>query len=109
MILVCTLLDCPTTYERTIKLLDDAFRSYKNYQILRDGQHFELIINGNRVVAQSKEDFFYPVLDEEIEYIEIKANPVFLGQKEDEKGEIIGQIEISLSKRLIFLGNLYKL
>lgn len=109
MMLVCTLLNCPTTYERTAKLFDDAFASYQNYQILKDGQKFELLHNGKSVTVQARDNFFYPILKEELEYIEIKTSPLSSLKKHDEKGEILGQIEISLSKRLLFLGNLYKL
>ena len=109
MTLVCTLLNCPTTYERTASLLDDAFSRYKNRQILQDGQTFDVVINGEALCLQAKDEFSYPMLDEELEYIEIQTNGAENVKKSDEKGEILGQIKIYLLKRLLFLGNLYKL
>ena len=109
MTLVCTLLNCPTTYERTTRLFDDIFESYQNYRLLQEGQLFEFSNNGVQAVGMIKENFCYPLLKEELEYIEISTTPANFNKKSDENGEIIGQIKITLSKRLIFLGNLYKL
>lgn len=109
MTLVCTLLNCPTTYERTIKLFDDSFERYQNYSILSVGQTFDVEINGATKKLQVKDNFSYPMLAEEIDYLEIQACAIENAQKTDEKGEILGQIKIYLSKRLLFLGNLYKL
>ncbi len=109
MMIVCSLLNCSTTYERTAKLFNDAFEAYEYYEILRKGEQFPLQIDGKEVIAQVKESFSYPILQEEKEYLEIQTYPLEKSQKIDENGEILGQIKIFLSKRLLFLGNLYKL
>ena len=109
MTLVCTVLNCPTTYERSIKLLDDAFANYENVKLL--GADEILTIEDGKSIQQgiSREDFFYPLLKEEKDLIEIKTMPVKTTIKSKKTKEIIGQFEIYLSKRLLFSGNLYKL
>ena len=104
MTLICTLLGCPTTYERTKYLFEDAFKAYSNVQILKKDE--PLHINGKAGVP--KRDYFYPLLEEEKEYLEIKTteSPKSYGKKNK---EILGQFQIYLAKRLLFSGNLYKL
>ena len=104
MTLICTLLNCPTTYERTKALFDDAFRAYSYVPILKEGDRF----NVNGMQGVSKQNFYYPLLEEEKEYLEIKtrASPKGYGKKNK---EILGEFQIYLAKRLLFSGNLYKL
>jgi D-alanyl-D-alanine carboxypeptidase len=101
MTLVCTLLNCPTTYERTEKLLDDAFSSYKMKKLLSCGQEFKV----QSTIGVVREEFFYPLLEGEIKALEYLITPI--KNKVDE--EIIGHLKISLAKRLLFSTNLYKL
>ena len=109
MTLVCTLLNCPTTYERTTQLFDDAFERYEYYQIVQAGQQFDLFKDGKVVKAQVLQSFSYPVLEEEKEYLQVEAIAIEKRENFDKNGEILGQIQIFLSKRLLFLANLYKL
>ena len=104
MTLICTLLNCPTTYERTKALFDDAFRAYSYVPILKEGDRF----NVSGIQGVSKQSFYYPLLEEEKEYLEIKtsASPKGYGKKNK---EILGEFQIYLAKRLLFSGNLYKL
>ncbi len=101
MTLVCTVLGCPTTYERSTALLDDAFAAYRYAQILRKDEVFTV----GKEKCVSKEDYFYPLSEGEEALIEIKTFAV--PHKKREK--IVGQFEIYLSKQLLFSGNLYKL
>lgn len=101
MTLVCTLLNCPTTYERTEKLLDDAFSSYKMKKLLSCGQEFKV----QSTIGVVREEFFYPLLEGEIKALEYLITPI--KNKVDE--EIIGHLKIFLAKRLLFSTNLYKL
>ena len=100
MTLICTLLNCPTTYERTQKLFDDAFSAYKRELLAGKEQVFE--VNGEQAVL--KKDLYYPILEEEREFIEIKTIPLSGKSK-----NIVGHLEIYLAKRLLFSENLYKL
>lgn len=101
MTLVCTLLNCPTTYERTSELLDDAFSAYHMTKLLACGDKFPV----NDGIAITREEFYYPLLQGEEEAIEYLVVPT----KNNIDKEIIGHLEIRLAKRLLFSTNLYKL
>lgn len=107
MTLVCTVLGCPTTYERSIKLLDDAFASYQNERLVSANQVFTL--KDGKTQAKADQDFDYPLLKEEKDLVEIKVKELENAGKNQKSGEIVGQFEIYLLKHLLFSGNLYKL
>lgn len=109
MTLVCTLLNCPNTYEQTITLFNDAYSAYSLFPILKAGQTFILNYADKEIKGYVQQDFYYPLLKEELVLIEIKTIPINHNSKTIKKDEIIGQFEIYLSKRLLFCGNLYKL
>ena len=109
MTLVCSVLNCSTTYERSMKLLDDAFSVYRKETLLSKDDRFSIKDGKNEVEAYSKTDFSYPLLKEEKEFIETKTIPVSKALKKKKSGEIVGQIQIYLAKQLIFSTNLYKL
>lgn len=109
MTVICTLLNCSTTYERSIKLLDDAFNSYSLEEVVKKGQIFSLQTEQGEISAVSIESFYYPVLEEERRLFEIKTQSYTKALKR-RKGKIcVGKFSIYLSKQLIFSGNLYKL
>ena len=109
MTLICSVLNCPTTYERSFALMNDAFESYNNECLLRADEVF-LIQSGNRTIqAVSGKDIYYPLLKEEKELIEICTKPAKIVPKGKKTSEIVGQFEIYLAKQLLFSGNLYKL
>ena len=104
MTLICTLLNCSTTYERTQKLFDDAFKAYKQTLLVGKEQVFE-VQNGKKTLKASiNRDLYYPLLEEERDLIEIKILPL-----QEKSKNIVGQLEIYLAKRLLFSENLYKL
>ncbi len=109
MTLVCCVLNCPTTYERSIQLLDDAFQLYKKVVILQENEIFSLQNGKKEIEAKAKSYFAYPLLKEEIPLIEKRLKCINKHLKNAHRQEIVGQIEIYLSKQLLFLGNLYKL
>lgn len=102
MTLICSVLSCPTTYERSTKLLDDAFAAYTYTRLLTEKEEIRYELDGKSVVGYTREEFSYPLMDGEIEQIERRILPVV-------NGEIVGQIQIFLAKRLLFSTNLYKL
>ena len=109
MTLVSCVLNCPTTYERSMQLLNDAFAAYKKVELLQENEVF-IIENGKKgVKGVVKSSFSYPLLAEEIEWIEKRVKSLPQHFKNAKAQEIVGQIEIYLSKQLLFLGNLYKL
>ncbi len=105
MTLVCSVLNCPTTYERSTKLLDDAFKTYDYEKILDTEQRFFVEIGKEKIPCKAEKDLYYPLLKEEKDLIEIKT----IAKKTKKKEKIVGQVEIYLAKRLLFSGNLYKL
>lgn len=109
MTLICTVLSCPTTYERTAKLLDDAFAAYENVQLLGAEEKVAVEKDGKTVYGVTGTEYCYPLLDEEKSLVEIRSFPVKSPKKIKNSKEIVGQFEITLSKRLLFSGNLYKL
>lgn len=109
MTLICTVLSSPQMFERSIELLNDAFALYKKEQIFSNGQIFILEDGKNKISACVKEDFFYPITEEEKEHLEIRTKAEKTSLKAKKKGEIVGQIQIYLTKQLIFSANLYKL
>ena len=109
MTLVCTILNCATTYERTIELFNDIFSNYKNVTILCKNQPIEIQQNGKIYTAYVEKDCIYPLLDEEKEFIEIKTSLIDKNLNHVKKDEIIGKFEIYFLKQLLFSGNLYKL
>ncbi len=107
MTLVCTVLNCPTTYERSIKLLNDAFKAYRYVRVLDGNQVFTL--NDGKTQAKADKDFYYPMLEEEQALLQIQIKQQKSVYNKEKSKEIVGQFEIYLAKQLLFSGNLYKL
>lgn len=104
MTLICTVLGCPTTYETSSQLLDDAFSAYKNVKIVEKEEIFK-IQKGKKVKeGKIESELYYPLLAEEIPLIEKQTRPYEGADK-----KIVGILEIYLAKRLLFSENLYKL
>lgn len=109
MKLVCTVLNCPTTYERSIKLIDDAFAAYSYTKLLSADSVFSITDGKTTIQATAKQDFYYPLLKAEEGLIELRPKSIGSPIKTKKTGEIVGELEIYLAKRLLFSGNLYKL
>ena len=107
MTLVCVVLSSPMTYERSAKLMDDAFALYKRVCLL--GETEELQIEGTKIKGTAKKAYYYPLIEEEKEVVEIHTQAAKNYDKRKKEGEIVGKFEIYLAKRLLFSGNLYKL
>lgn len=106
MTLICSVLNCPDMYERSQTLLQDAFSAYAYEKIVEENEVFE--IPDSKWKGKTLENVYYPLLPEEKELLSFditKSENKF----KDAKGEIIGQIQIFLAKRLLFSKNLYKL
>ena len=107
--IICTVLNCPNMYERSISLLDDAFALYTNECLMQKDRRFTLIHDKKSVQAYADVEFYYPLLKEEFELVEIKTQNLLQSYYDENKREIIGQFQIYLAKQLLFSGNLYKL
>ncbi len=97
MTLVSVLLNCPQTYERTEELFDGLYGQYQMTPLLDASSPFE----GYEV----KRSFAYPLREEELADIRIEG--VTTMPLPEVKGEVAGQVLISLGNRLIFSENLY--
>lgn len=108
MTLVCTVLNCPTMYERSAKLLDDAFSAYHYATVLPSNEPLKITDGRKEWYGCARQDFRYPLLEEEKHLLQIKthAKSKNCSQKDD---QIVGEFEIYLAKQLLFSGNLYKL
>lgn len=106
MTLVCSVLNCADMYGRSEELLKDAFSAYEYVKLVDKTQSFQ--IKDSKTKGKVAHDVYYPLLQEEKEYISVETVASSVIRK-DEYGEIIGQIKIYLAKRLLFLENLYKL
>ncbi len=109
MTLICTVLSCPTTYERSTKLLEDAFKHYNYTPIIKADETFTVEDNGKTYKCSTQKNYYYPILKEEEKWLEVKTYPYENKFKPKKNNKIIGQFEIYLAKRLLFSGNLYKL
>jgi D-alanyl-D-alanine carboxypeptidase (penicillin-binding protein 5/6) len=106
---ICVVLSCPDTYSRSKKLLNDSFSAYKRVKI--HDKNTGVVVEsqkGKRIVAQTKEDVYYPLLDEEKHHIRKEILPLE-GADAKKKGEIVGEMKIYLVNRLLFSAFLYKL
>lgn len=103
MTLICSVLGCATTYERSVKLLEDAFSLYKNTKLIEKNQVFTL--DNKKVYA--KDEFLYPLLEEEKPFVSIKLYKTSNNITYAKKDAIIGNFKIFLFKQLLFSGNLY--
>ncbi len=97
MRLVCVVLNCPEMYERSAELLDAAFGEYRMIPLVDVAAGWE----GYAV----KGGFAYPLKKTELRKLRFATDlltPVPQG-----KGELAGQLKISLENDLIFSENLY--
>ncbi len=105
MTLICCVLNCQPMYERSARLMDDAFRTYKMQCLLEAGTALPIQCDGKESKGCVKDNVYYPLSDGEDSQLEIKT----CAYAQVKNREIVGQFEIYLSKRLLFSGNLYKL
>ncbi|MBE5744585.1 MAG: D-alanyl-D-alanine carboxypeptidase [Clostridiales bacterium] len=105
MCVISCVLNCPSMYERSKKLLQDSLSSYQ-YEKIIDAS-VPLNIEGSTIRGIADKDYYYPLLKEEKGLIEIRTYAH--ENMRIENREIVGKFEIYLAKRLLFSGNLYKL
>ena len=105
MTVICTVLNCPSMYERSMQLINDAFSTYEYTALLT--KDATLSIQRNETIMQGKvmDCYYYPLSEGEKSHLEIHTNPIYTNKNK----KIVGQFRIYLSKRLLFSGNLYTL
>ncbi len=97
MQLVCVLLNCPQTYERTAELLDGCYATYRMIPLLDATMPYE----GFAI----KYGFAYPLRQKELSQIRIEG--ITTMPCPAVRGEVAGQVLIYLENRLLFSENLY--
>lgn len=105
MTVICCVLNCPNMYERSISLLNDAFKTYQYRSIIAAGTTLPIRTPQTTLYGRVAKDYFYPLSEGEKRHLEIHTEVNYTSKNE----EIVGQFRIYLSKRLLFSGNLYKL
>ena len=109
MTVICTVLGCSTTYERSISLLNDAFSAYRYKKVLSKDEKIRLTNEKGEFYAVSKQDLYYPLLAEEEALVELVATAYSKGDFRKKRKDCVGEFSIYLAKRLLFSGILYKL
>ncbi len=109
MTLVCTVLSCPTMFERATSLLDDAFSAYDNKIVVEKNGVYEWEKDGKRYKARALYERRYPMRDGEKNFLSYTIKPLEKSQKDETGREILAVLEIRLAKHLLFLEKLYKL
>lgn len=107
---VCVVLDCPTTYETSKKLLDEAFSSHNFMKVWSKEDEKGLPINGIprlSCLVGTQEDVIVPVKKGLEEHVRIELN---LPKNLDfpvKKGTEIGQISVLCQNDLLFSQKIY--
>jgi D-alanyl-D-alanine carboxypeptidase (penicillin-binding protein 5/6) len=109
MTIVCTVLHCPTMFERATLLLDDAFSAYENKIVVEKNGVYEWEKDGKRCKAQALSERCYPMREGEENLLSYTIKPLKKSQKDETGREILAVLEIRLAKHLLFLEKLYKL
>lgn len=110
MQLISVVLNDRNWFEDCYDLMDYGFEKYKSYVILDKGQYFGRVSvsDGNReyVNVISKDSFFYPLTEEELENIKIHVEIPNTINAPVEKNKVIGKINVFLDGKLIYKGDL---
>ena len=105
MTVITCVLNCPSMYERSMALIDDAFATYCNTLILEKEMVLPIFVKDKKTYGKVLQDYYYPLTEGEKAYLEICTEAL----SDDKMQKTVGQFRIYLAKRLLFSGNLYKL
>lgn len=114
MEVVSVVLNCRPMFEECEKLLNKALQTYKIYEILPEYNHIGSCTiqtsNGSKNVnIISKNGFKYPLTEAEHSSMRVIINLPKTLSAPIEKGQEMGEIEIYLSKQLIFSTKIYSI
>lgn len=105
MTVITCVLNCPSMYERSMALIDDAFATYCNTLILEKETVLPIFVKDKKTYGKVLQDYYYPLTEGEKAHLEIRTEALSDGKMQ----KTVGQFRIYLAKRLLFSGNLYKL
>ena len=111
MRLVCVVLNCGPMFEESATLLNECANRFKKVDItsLYNYNNEVEIFDGREKLAKlyTKEKFFYPLTDKEVESLEIVYTlPKFIEAPLSKDSEV-GKIEVFLNKGLLFSEKVY--
>ncbi len=107
---VCVVLNCPTMFDKSKKLLSSAFDSYKNYKILESDNIVKFLnINGKKYGVYIKNDIILPLTSSERENLEIVFEIPKKLEKPIKKGQEIGYVKIYCQNNLLFTEKIYSI
>ena len=111
MRLVCVVLNCGPMFEESATLLNECANRFKKVDItsLYNYNNEVEVLDGREKLAKlyTKEKFFYPLTDKEVESLEIVYTlPKFIEAPLSKDSEV-GKIEVFLNKGLLFSEKIY--
>lgn len=111
MRLVCVVLNCGPMFEESATLLNECANRFKKVDItsLYNYNNEVEVLDGREKFAKlyTKEKFFYPLTDKEVESLEIVYTlPKFIEAPLSKDSEV-GKIEVFLNKGLLFSEKIY--
>lgn len=111
MRLVCVVLNCGPMFEESATLLNECTNRFKKVDItsLYNYNNEVEVLDGREKLAKlyTKEKFFYPLTDKEVESLEIVYTlPKFIEAPLSKDSEV-GKIEVFLNKGLLFSEKIY--
>lgn len=109
MTLVCTVLHCPSMFERAMQLINDAFNTYTNKTVVQKNAVYEWVKGEKRYKGVTLNERSYPLSDGEESQLSYGILPLETTKKDETGREIVALLEIRLAKHLLFSEKLYKL
>lgn len=110
MELVCVVLNCPTMFEKSKKLLTESFNDYKNYK-LTESDHIVAFAEIEQSVQKCglyiKDDIILPLTEKEFSEIKLELDYPEILKKGIKKDTEIGFVKIYCSNNLIFKEKIY--
>ena len=111
MRLVCVVLNCGPMFEESATLLNECANRFKKVDItsLYNYNNEVEVLDGREKLAKlyTKEKFFYPLTDKEVESLEIVYMLPKLIEAPLSKDSEVGKIEVFLNKDLLFSEKVY--
>lgn len=99
---VCVVLNCGPMFEESANLLNTAHSLYENKKIIdKDREIYnEYIIDKNlgKLYLYAEEDFYFPVMEDELDKLHLEYNVKLDNAKE---GEIVGEIRVFFENDLL--------
>lgn len=111
MRLICVVLNCQDMFIESEKFIEHCFDKYKYKTILEANKYIDSISveNGKfpSVKVCTKDEFWYPLLEDELQYIQCKTILPESLQAPVDAGQEVGEYKIYLNNDLLFVAKIY--